>query len=49
MFGPDIWLLMVCGVADVTVESAKPMLAKRYRETPVADGNLIEGCICGVF
>ena len=41
----DIWLLMVCDVADVTVESVKPVLAKRYREMPVPDGNLIEACI----
>ena len=42
---PTSWLLMVRAVADGTVESAKPVLANRNRETPVADGGLIEARI----
>jgi len=40
--GSDIRLLMVRAVADVTVECAPLELAKRYRESTVADGNVIE-------
>jgi hypothetical protein len=41
-FGPDIRLLMVRAVADITVESA---VLVHYRDTPVTDGGVMESWI----
>jgi hypothetical protein len=36
---------MVRAIADVTVESAPLLLAKHYRETPVADVDVITSAV----